>query len=66
LLKKLRGEREAERMKASAPPEPEKPKERMSADRASQILAEAGFAPKRFGGDGKHAKAVAEFGKEKT
>lgn len=37
--------------KAQMPPEPESPKERMSANRASEILAEAGFTPKRFGGD---------------
>jgi len=37
--------------KAQMPPEPEKPKERVSADRAAEILADAGFSPKRFGGD---------------
>ena len=37
--------------KAQVPPEPEKPKERISANRASEILAEAGFSPKRFRGD---------------
>lgn len=37
--------------KATMPPEPEKPKERVSAERAAEILAQAGFAPKRFGGD---------------
>jgi hypothetical protein len=33
-------------------PEPEAPKrERVSAERAAEILAEAGFRPRKFGGD---------------
>ena len=51
LLKRLRGQREAERMQPSqAQAEPQK--ERVSAERAAEILAEAGFAPKKMETDG--------------
>lgn len=46
LLKQLRGRKEAERMAREPMPEP--PKERISKERAQEILAEAGFAPKRM------------------
>ena len=48
MLKKLRGEKEARKMIAdrAAPQEP--PKERISPDRAAEILAEAGYTPKKF------------------
>jgi hypothetical protein len=31
-------------------PEPEKVRERLTADRAAEIMAEVGFKPQRFGG----------------
>ena len=48
ICKEARGKKCAASMPVQ-PPEPRK--ERVSKDRAAEILAEAGFSPKRFGGD---------------
>jgi len=48
ICKEARGKKYAASM--PAPPH-DPPKERVSRDRAAEILAEAGFSPKRFGGD---------------
>lgn len=47
MLKRLRGMKEAQRMRTNAPaPEPEK--ERATPEQVNAILAEAGFSPKRM------------------
>ena len=47
ILKAQRGKVEAAKMAALAPP-PEPPRERITAERAAEILAAAGLAPKRI------------------
>ncbi|WP_305968542.1 MULTISPECIES: hypothetical protein [unclassified Mameliella] len=47
LLKEIRGRKEAERMRATAPP-PEPEKERVSKEQAEAILKDAGFNVRRF------------------
>ena len=47
ILKTQRGKVEAAKMAALAPP-PEPPRERITAERAAEILAAAGLAPKRI------------------
>lgn len=49
LLKRLRGQKEAQRN--PAPKVETEGRQRITADDAARIMAEAGFAPKRFGGD---------------
>lgn len=51
MMRKIRGRREVERMRANQPPpEPETVKQRVSDEARLEILKKAGFAPKRFGG----------------
>lgn len=51
LLKRIRGQRESERMRANAPAKPEPEKERATPDQVAAILVEAGFKPKPLEGD---------------
>lgn len=51
ILKDTRGQREAERAKARLPEPMEPVREVVSKERAAQIMASVGFAPKRFGVD---------------
>ena len=53
MLKKLRGEKEAKKMIADRAAPQEHPKERISKERADEILSQAGFAVKKFGGNDK-------------
>ena len=50
LMKTMRGKKEAEKLKAIAPP-PEPERKPMTAEKAAAIMAEVGFKPKTFGGE---------------